>query len=160
MIKRLIIGLTLVTTLTGCLPNTGPKQAGGTLLGGAAGALIGSQFGKGRGQLVGVALGALAGSYLGGMVGQKMDERDRQMAQSTMMETLERAPDHQARTWRNPNNNHRGHVKVTRTVEKPRDYMVCRDYVHTVIIDGQQETVQGRACRDTRDPNGTWRVQN
>lgn len=159
MLKKVMTTILCVSVLTGCA-GAGPKETGGRLLGGAAGALIGSQFGKGTGQLVGVAIGALAGSYLGGTLGHQMDERDKQLAQSTMQTTLERAPDHQARTWKNPNNNHSGSVQVTRTTEMPHDHKVCRDYVHTVMIDGRQEKLHGRACRDMRDTRGAWMVQN
>lgn len=157
--KTLVGSLLLVTMLTGCA-GAGPKQTGGQLLGGAAGALLGSQFGKGSGRLVGVAIGALAGSYIGGSIGHSLDEKDKEMAQNTMAKTLETAPDNQVRSWRNPNNNHAGNFRVTRTEEMPANNMVCRDYVHTVIIDGQQEKVHGRACRDVRDPKAHWQVQS
>lgn len=158
-LKGLVGSLLLVAILTGCA-GAGPKQTGGQLLGGAAGALLGSQFGKGSGRLFGVAIGALAGSYLGGSLGHAMDEKDRQMAQNTMLSTLESAPDRQTRSWKNPNNNHSGTVAVTRTQEVPQNHMVCRDYVHTVIIDGQQEKMHGRACRDVRDPKGHWQIEH
>ncbi len=157
--KKMIGSLLLIATLTGCA-GAGPKQTGGQLIGGAAGALAGAQFGKGKGQLVGVALGALAGSYLGGTIGHQMDERDKELAQQTMQSTLERAPDNQVSTWRNPNNNHSGQFQVTRTQELPNQNMVCRDYVNTVTIDGQQEKVHGRACRDVRDTRAHWKIQN
>lgn len=159
MFKKLACSSLLVIMLTGCVDG-GPRETGGKLIGGAAGALIGSQFGKGKGQLFGVAIGALAGSYLGGMLGHKLDAQDRAMAQRTMMTSLESAPDHQTSTWKNPNNNHAGKFTVTKTQELPQDHLVCRDYVHTVMIDGRQEKVHGRACRDMRDRRGEWRVQN
>ena len=157
--KTLVAAPLLVASLTGCM-GAGPKQTGGQLIGGAAGAVIGSQFGKGDGRLVGTAIGALAGSYLGGTIGYQMDQRDRQLAQEAMMATLERAPDHKPRSWRNPNNNHSGSFRVTRTQELPEENRVCRDYVHTVVIDGRQERVHGRACRDVRDHRGMWKVEN
>lgn len=158
-LKALIGSLLLVSLLTGCA-GAGPKQTGGQLIGGVAGALLGSQFGGGSGRLVGTAIGALAGSYLGGSLGYAMDERDKQLAQNTMQHTLESAPDHQTRSWRNPNNNHTGTFAVTRTQEMPANHMVCRDYVHTVIIDGRQERMHGRACRDVRDHRAHWQVAN
>jgi len=157
--KKVIGSMLLVSILTGCA-GAGPKQTGGQLLGGAGGALIGSQFGKGKGQLVGVAIGALAGSYLGGAIGHNMDERDKQMNQQTMLNTLERAPDNQEHGWSNPNNNHSGSFKVTNTQEMPANNLVCRDYVNTVIISGHKEQVHGRACRDMRDRRGEWQIQN
>lgn len=155
--KSLVLGLSFML-LSGCT-GEGPKETGGRLLGGAAGALLGSQFGKGSGQLFGVAIGALAGSYLGGAIGHQMDENDKRLAKKTMTSTLESAPDHQTRTWKNPNNNHHGTFEVTETHEMPDDNLVCRDYVHTVTIGGKQEEVHGRACRDVRDPRAEWRIQ-
>lgn len=157
--KLTVMAILGMFTLTGCA-GAGPKQTGGQLLGGIGGALLGSQFGKGSGRLVGVAIGALAGSYLGGAIGHQLDERDKQMAQNTMIDTLETAPDQQVRGWKNPNNNHAGNFQVTRTEELPADHMVCRDYVHTVLIDGRQEKVHGRACRDVRDSRAAWKVQS
>jgi surface antigen len=154
-----IICLTLVSiSLTACT-GAGPKQTAGQLLGGVTGAVIGSQFGKGTGQLVGVALGTMAGSTLGGMIGQKLDAQDRAMAQRTMIDTLEHAPDHQSRGWNNPNSKHSGKVLVTKTQEIPQNNLVCRDYVHAVIIDGHEEKAHGRACRDVRDPQASWMIQ-
>jgi len=147
-----------VASLTaGCSSTDGPNQVGGTLIGGATGALLGSQFGKGSGRLVGVGIGALLGSQLGNVIGKKMDERDRQLSAQAAQRTLETAPDNRAYTWKNPNNNHQGSIMVTNTVE--RSNQVCRDYVQTVIIDGEQQKVNGRACRDVRDSKGVWSVQ-
>lgn len=160
MLKKTICLILMTAGLTGCASNTGPKQGAGQLLGGVAGALIGSQFGHGDGKLVGVAVGALAGAAFGGLIGEKLDRDDKALAQRTMMSTLEHAPDNQVQSWRNPNNCHSGNFKVTCTEELPRDNLVCRDYVHTVIIDGRQEQVHGRACRDMRDRRGEWFVQD
>ena len=60
--------------LTGCA-NSGPNETGGTLIGGAAGALVGSQFGGGAGQLVGTAVGAIGGAMAGNAVGKNMDKK-------------------------------------------------------------------------------------
>lgn len=158
LLKKSICMIIMAAGLTGCM-NMGPNQSAGQLIGAAAGAALGSQFGHGHGRLVGVALGTLAGTYIGGAIGQDMDEHDRRMAQAAMRDCLERAPDNRTRAWRNPNNNHSGRFCVTRTEELPGCNMVCRDYVHTVLIDGRQERVHGRACRDVRDPRGTWFVQ-
>lgn len=145
--------------LVGCMTTGGPKETGGTLLGAGAGALIGSQIGKGDGRLVGVALGTLIGAGLGNHIGKTMDARDRQLAASTARYALENQPDHRVSAWRNPNNNHSGQFVVTRTEERPGGTLVCRDYVQTVMIDGRQEKVHGRACRDVRDPRAHWSIQ-
>lgn len=159
MSNKLLITLVAASLTVGCSSTDGPNQVGGKIIGGAAGALLGSQFGKGDGRLVGVAIGALLGSQLGGMIGEKMDARDKQLANQTAQRTLESVPDQQPVTWTNPNNGHKGSFVVTNTAESTASNKVCRDYVHTVVIDGQQEKVHGKACRDVRDPKGTWIVK-
>lgn len=72
MNKKLVSSLMFMVLLTGCATG-GPNQMGGTLLGGAAGGLLGSQIGGGHGRLVAVGLGTLAGALAGGAVGKHMD---------------------------------------------------------------------------------------
>lgn len=159
LLKKTLCIVLITAGLTGCV-GMGPKQSAGQLIGAATGAVVGAQFGKGSGQLVGVALGTLAGTYIGGAIGQQLDAKDRAMAQCAMRETLESAPDLQGKSWCNPNNNHCGRYQVTRTQEYPSSNLVCRDYVHTVTIDGRQEQVRGRACRDVRDRRAAWFVES
>ena len=157
MKSKSVVVLVLSIFLFGCATG-GPKQTAGTYIGAASGALIGSQFGKGSGRLVGVALGTFAGSMLGAEIGSRMDEQDKKLAASTANRSLENIPDNQVSTWKNPNNNHSGKFVVTKTEQQPKKNQVCRDYVHTVIIDGQEEKVCGRACRDVRDPRAQWTI--
>jgi len=156
MNNKLVTLCVAVAFLTGCATG-GPNQTGGTLIGGAAGALVGSQFGKGHGRLAGVAVGALLGSAIGGSIGKSMDQVDKQMQQETTYYALVKQPDNSVSTWHNPNKAHSGSVIVTQTIEK--NDKVCRDFVQTVIIDGKQEEVAGRACRDVRDAKGQWVLQ-
>jgi len=148
--------LSLVVCLTGCHTG-GANQTGGTLLGGATGALLGTQFGKGHGRLAGVAIGTMLGAMVGSSIGKSMDDEDRRMAADSAFNALERQPDNKPVAWRNPNNNHAGSVVIVSTKED--NNKVCRDYVQTVTIDGQQQKVHGRACRDLRDTQGQWNVQ-
>jgi uncharacterized protein YcfJ len=52
------------------------KQDAGMLIGGASGALIGSQFGHGSGRAVGAGVGAVAGGLVGSQIGKSMDQQD------------------------------------------------------------------------------------
>ena len=61
MKTKLIAVALAATILAGCQSN--PSQ--GEMIGGVAGALVGSRFGKGTGQLVGTAAGALIGAGVG-----------------------------------------------------------------------------------------------
>ena len=160
MKTKIIAVLLGIVLLAGCQTTGGPKQTAGTFIGAASGAVIGSQFGGGSGQLVGVALGTFLGAQLGAEIGRQMDEKDKQLASRAAHDALENTPDHQTSTWKNPNNNHSGKVTITKTDEFPSENQVCRDYVQTVIIDGKEEQVAGRACRDVRDPKAQWFVQS
>lgn len=154
-VKSILVFL-IAISLVGCHTG-GANQTGGTLIGGATGAVVGSQFGKGHGRLVGVALGTMLGAFAGGSIGKSMDDRDKQLAAESAFNALERQPDNSTVTWKNPNNQHSGTVKVTATKED--NNKVCRDYVQTVTIDGKQQQVTGRACRDLRDTQAQWSVQ-
>lgn len=156
--KNRCLSIILVSSLlgSGCSSTDSANQVGGKLIGGATGALLGAQFGKGKGQLVGVGIGALLGAHVGGLVGSKMDEQDKQLANQAAQKTLESVPDNKPTTWKNPNNQHKGTFKVVKTEENKATNKVCRDYVHTVVIDGQEEKIHGRACRDVRDPKAMW----
>lgn len=158
--KKVFVTAMAVSVLMGCTGTSGPKQTGGTIIGGVAGAAIGSQFGgSGAGRAAGAAIGALTGALVGGAIGGQMDARDKQLANRAAYNAFEHYPDNRASSWRNPNNNHRGHTTVTRTVENPSSNLVCRDFVQTVNIGGQQEKAYGRACRDMRDVRGEWKIQ-
>lgn len=144
--------------LAGCSSmKDSPNQTGGAILGGIGGAAIGSMFGKGHGQLVGVAVGALAGSMLGSHIGRSMDETSQLKAQQTTQHTLEAIPTGQVQTWHNPDKGTSGTVQVQKTYQHPSTGSYCREYVQTVTIGGQTETLYGTACRQ---PDGSWKQQN
>ncbi len=72
-IKVLMIASALV--VAGC--NTGgPKQTGGTLIGAAAGGLVGSTIGGGAGRVAAASIGAVGGALLGNQIGKNMDAQD------------------------------------------------------------------------------------
>ncbi len=80
-----------------------------------------------------------------------MDKQDRILAQQAEYDALERGPPGVARTWRNPENGRYGEVVPSRSYKRgPSD---CRDYTHTIYIDGRPQTMRGTACRN---PDGTW----
>jgi uncharacterized protein YcfJ len=73
-----IAAVTVLMLATGCTgyngySGYGPNQVGGTLVGAAAGGLLGSTIGSGSGRLAATAAGALIGAGIGGSVGQSMD---------------------------------------------------------------------------------------
>src|SRR5579871_2708320 len=84
--KKLLIKISAfavaASLLTACQNETGmgDKQTGGTLVGAAAGGLVGSQFGGGSGKLVATGVGVLLGGLLGNAIGKSMDDEDKRRA--------------------------------------------------------------------------------
>jgi hypothetical protein len=62
----------LILGLSGCA-SMGPNETAGTLIGGAAGGLLGSTIGGGTGQVAAAAGGAILGSMVGGQLGRQQD---------------------------------------------------------------------------------------
>ena len=125
--------------------NTG--TAGGAILGGIAG----SQFGKGDGKIVGAIVGAVAGGIIGNDIGRKLDQRDRILAQQAEMDALEHGESGRPRRWNNPDNGRYGEIVPQAPYQRAgRD---CRDYAHTVYMEGRPQTLRSTACRN---PDGTW----
>ncbi|HEU0199637.1 MAG TPA: RT0821/Lpp0805 family surface protein [Burkholderiaceae bacterium] len=119
-------------------------MATGAILGG----VLGHQIGKGTGQTVATIGGAALGALAGSRIGKKMDQAD----QLETAQALEKSPDGQATAWRNPNTGQSYKVKPTRTYNGASG--PCRDFTTVAEIDGKQEVVHGKACRQ---PDGTWR---
>jgi surface antigen len=141
--------------LAGCA-GQGDKQTGGTLVGAAAGGLLGAQFGSGTGKLVGTALGVLAGAYLGNQVGQSLDNADKAAMKQSTQYSLEATKVGHTSKWSNPDSGNSGTITPTNTYQTPAGEY-CREYQQTVTVGGKTEEAYGTACRQ---PDGTWRVKN
>ncbi len=133
----------------------GTKQTVGAVTGAAAGGLLGAQFGSGTGQLAATALGAVAGGFLGSEIGRSMDETDRLKA-AQAQRAAQTAPIGETITWNNPNNTNRGAVTPVRDGYSSSG-QYCREFEHTVVINGRTETAYGVACRQ---PDGSWAIQS
>ncbi len=152
---KLVVTIALFLSLAACANGAGQKQIGGTLLGGALGALAGSQIGSGTGQLAAVALGALGGAFLGGEVGKSLDRADRSSMRRTAHRALETNRTGATATWNNPDSGHSGTVTPTRTFQTASGQF-CREYQQTVTIGGRAESAYGTSCRQS---DGSWRIQ-
>jgi surface antigen len=138
--------------LAGCGPEGPTKQDAGLAVGAIAGGILGNQVGRGSGRVLATAVGAVVGGIVGSEIGRSMDQQDRMLAQQAEMNALERGPSGKPVAWRNPDNGRYGEVVPGTPYRRgPED---CRDYTHTVYIDGRPQTMRGTACRN---PDGTWR---
>ena len=152
---RLLVVSTMVAgvaiTAAGCSSNGFSKEDSGTVLGGVAGGVVGSQIGKGRGNVLATVAGAVVGGIVGNSIGKGLDDRDRQLAQEAEFDALERGSSGVKREWRNPDNGRYGEVIPTKPYKRGGND--CRDFTHTVYIDGRPQQMRGTACRN---PDGTW----
>jgi len=155
-LKRLAGALAVLVALGGCQNwEYGEKETAGTVIGGVGGAVLGSQVGNGTTRVVATAAGTLLGAWIGNSIGRSLDRADQQYATQTANAALERYPDGQSSTWKNPNTGHSGSTTPTRTYETAEG--PCREYQTSVVIDGRTQTAYGTACRQ---PDGSWKVVN
>lgn len=139
--------------MSACGPNGPNKADTGLAVGAIAGGILGNQVGKGTGRALATVAGAMVGGIVGHEIGRSLDEQDRMLAREAEFEALERGQSGVARSWRNPDNGRYGEVVPSRPYKRgPQD---CRDYAHTVYIDGRPEVMRGTACRNG---DGSWRA--
>lgn len=142
--------------IAGCAGNpetgTGPRENTGTAVGAIAGALIGSQFGGGTGERIaaGVA-GAALGGLIGNRIGAAMDDEDKRRAYAAQMQALESGQSGTPVPWRNPDSGRYGNIVPGPAYQQGGG--TCRQYTHTIYIDGRPQVARGAACRN---PDGTW----
>ena len=140
-----------VCALAGCAGSETPKSDAGLVLGGVAGGIVGNQIGKGRGNVLATVAGAVVGGIVGSEIGRGMDQRDRELAQQAEFDALERGSSGAPRQWRNPDNGRYGEIVPSKPYK--RGTVDCRDYTHTIYMDGRPQQMRGTACRN---PDGTW----
>ena len=137
--------------LLGCAMDAGPKEQSGAVLGGLAGGLIGNSVGQGNGRAAATVLGVALGAVVGGAVGRSLDDQDRERAYLAAQQGL---ADDQEEAWDNPDTGHRGRFVPRRTYYNA-ERALCRDFEHTIWVNGQPEVIDGTACQLA---DGSWRV--
>jgi surface antigen len=158
-VAKILTAALLGLAVAGCAGNpetgTGPKENTGTLVGALGGALIGSQIGGGPGERIaaGVA-GAAIGGLIGNRIGASMDDEDKRRAYAAQMQALESGPSGAPVAWRNPDSGRYGSIVPGPAYQA--NGISCRQYTHTIYIDGKPQTARGTACRN---PDGTWTSQ-
>lgn len=148
--KAIASTLLLAVIVTGC---ENPKQAIGTVGGGALGAWAASNIGKGKGNVVATAVGGVLGALAGGYIGGQLDKADREHAELTAQRALESSKTGQVAQWTNPDSGHSGTIVPTRTFQSEGRH--CREYTQTIRIGGKVQEAYGKACRT---PDGTWQI--
>ena len=151
--KSILIVATASLLLAGCQgTGVGKKETLGGLTGALAGGILGSQIGKGDGRIVATVIGTAIGTIAGSAVGRALDEQDQRYAYEAQTRALEYGRSGAPVDWRNPDSGHYGQIVPSQAYTT--NNLTCRDYTHTIYIDGQPQTARGRACRQS---DGTWK---
>jgi surface antigen len=152
LVAAAMMGLTLVACAGNPQTGTGPKENTGTLVGALSGAAIGSTIGGSTGSRIAASVaGAAIGGLIGNRIGAALDDDDRQRAYAAQMEALETGPSGAPVAWSNPDSGRHGTVVPGPAYQQ--NGMNCRQYTHTIYIEGKPQTARGTACRN---PDGTW----
>jgi len=144
----------LAASLAACAADPyAPNQNAGAVTGAVTGGILGAALG-GRsvgGSLAGALVGATAGGLLGSAIGASLDAQDRQRAYAAEMAALESGAPGAPVGWRSDHTGYYGTV-----VPGPyyvRSGLRCREYSHTIYVNGRPELARGTACRN---PDGSW----
>lgn len=118
------------------------EEGVGTAVGAVAGGLAGSQIGSGTGQLIATGIGVGVGALIGQQVGAYLNQRDRQLAEQTTVETYRTGT---TSTWNNPDTGARGTVVPVQTVQTGG--ADCQIQEHRVVLpDGTTDVTRYRLC--------------
>lgn len=123
-----------ISCLTACANDRGgPKQDAppGTGAGGKAGPAFGSMLSNG--------------------IGASLDERDRERAYAAEMRALKAGEPGAPVGWRSPESGRYGTIVPGPPYQSKG--LTCREFSHTIYIDGQPQTSRGTACRNA---DGSW----
>lgn len=147
--RRAAGAMAAVAVLAAC-ESTPSKQTVGTVIGAAAGGLIGSQIGGGTGRTVAIVGGVLVGGMLGNVIGKQMDDADRRK----MGQALDQNAYGQSTQWKNDRTG--ATYTVTPKATFARDGRECRTFEQEAIVDGKPQKMTGTACK--RADGDSWEV--
>jgi surface antigen len=129
-----------------------PKATMGGMLGAASGGLIAAAAGGGTAGIIG---GVLLGGLVGGAIGNRLDQKDKELAMRNAQLTLEQARTGESSEWRNPDTGNSGTLTPTRTYQAGGG-QYCREYQQEIVVGGERHQSYGTACRQ---PDGSWKIQ-
>ena len=151
--QRLLIALLAVVFASCATYEENPKAILGGLGGGATGGLIAAAAGANPGW---IAFSVLAGGLVGGAIGNRLDERDKEMAARAAHQAFENGQTGKPMTWQNPDTGASGSVTPTRTYQIESG-QYCREYTQEIWVGGERQQSHGTACRQA---DGSWKIQS
>jgi len=120
-----------------------------TIIGGAAGAVIGSKAVDKEDRVAGILIGTIAGVIVGRTIGKVIDERDKNCAGHA----LAYLDDGESLRWENPNT-HARH-KITTLSSYVQNGYECKQFItKTIFSNGHKTSYENDACLDD---DGVWR---
>jgi surface antigen len=93
------------------------------------------------------------GDFLGAQISSALNGEDKRRAYAAQMQALEAGPSGAPVPWRNPDSGRYGNVVPGPAYQL--NGQPCRQYTHTVFIDGTPQIERGTACRN---PDGGWTI--
>ena len=84
-------------------------------------------------------------------VNAALDPRDRPAASAAHLRALQYGEPGAPVAWRNPETGHHGTIVPGPAYQS--NGQTCREFSHTVYVDGRPQTGRGSSCRN---PDGTW----
>ena len=94
---------------------------------------------------------ATFGTLLGIPIGAALDERDRERAYAAELRALKSAEPGVPVGWRSPESGRYGTIVAGPLYQS--NGTTCREFSHTMYIDGRPQTARGAACRNA---DGSW----
>lgn len=108
---------------------------------------VAGKAGPGSSELI----GKLDGGIIGRKIGSELSPSDRRLALEAEYRALEETPGGKPVTWQDPNGTVSG--KVVAAPPYQVGSQNCRQYTHTVTINGTKQEARGAACRNK---DGSW----
>jgi surface antigen len=137
---HIVISLLAVVVLAGCSTTSAPKSNSGSTLS--------KLTGGSKSATTGV-LAALGNGLIGN--NPSLDASDRKRALQAEYQALEYSPAGKTVEWKNSSGSRTGEVVAAQPYQVGSQN--CRQYTHTVRIDGTPQSARGTACRNE---DGSW----
>ena len=129
-------------SLSGCLSGGLDRPSPGAQAGAVADP-------KPGGAVASTIIAAMNGGLIGGPIGEGLGNGDRRLALESEYRALEYTPASESVTWQGRGDS--GEVVVGQPYRVGSQN--CRQFKHTVVVDGRTRSARGTACRN---PDGSW----
>ena len=95
--------------------------------------------------------------FLSPDIWQQLGEKDRVLANEDFQRSLENNKIDSASSWSNPDSGHSGGTTPTRTYSADSGGP-CREFVTSVVIEGEEQENHGAACRNSSGDDAFWEI--